>query len=299
MMVFVQKIVASDFSRLYVGAIEPQYQLASWYDIPYYKGNSDTYRGRVSYHNIVYDNVQLRFDQLKQRISVLSPEGQLFILPEKEYINWFEMDGHRYVLDPEDTTRYASLLCDGSTNGIRLYHSEWKVLYGEKTFEGKKYQKVLRTKEHYMLITPDGAQHQVKRASDVAKLFPEQQKQIRQFAKKNRLSFTKKDREGSLVRLVESILGLPIENNREEYRPSVVDSLDASNLSSLNFNSSSLSLDGLVVGIPVLDSAMTVVPTKRKVYVVPGVKKAKASIADDHELAEVVVVGGRQSAVEN
>ena len=32
---------------------------------------------------------------------------------------------------------------------------------------------------------------------------------------------------------------------------------------------------------------------------VPGVKKAKASVADDQELAEIVVVGGRQSAVDN
>ena len=31
----------------------------------------------------------------------------------------------------------------------------------------------------------------------------------------------------------------------------------------------------------------------------PGVKKAKASVADDQELGEIVVVGGRQSAVEN
>ena len=32
-------------------------------------------------------------------------------------------------------------------------------------------------------------------------------------------------------------------------------------------------------------------------YIVPGVQKARASVADDQELAEIVVVGGRQSAV--
>ena len=58
----------------------------------------------------------------------------------------------------------------------------------------------------------------------------------------------------------------------------------------------------LITGIPVLDNdsvAMAVASTKTKVYVVPGVKKAKASVADDQELAEIVVVGGRQSAVKN
>jgi hypothetical protein len=56
--------------------------------------------------------------------------------------------------------------------------------------------------------------------------------------------------------------------------------------------------NSLITGIPVLDSdsvATSVVPTKT--YIVPGVKKARASIADDQELDEIVVVGGRQSAV--
>ena len=39
--------------------------------------------------------------------------------------------------------------------------------------------------------------------------------------------------------------------------------------------------------------------SKTKVYIVPGVKKARVSVADDQELAEIVVVGGRQSAVNN
>ena len=122
---------ASDFARLYVGALEPQYQIWSWQDIPYYKGNTDAYRGRVSYHGIVYDDVLLRFDQLAQRVVVLSPGGNVFCLPEQDHIDWFEMDGHKYVHDPEDSSRYAYLLCDGKSNGIRLYHCVWKVYNGE------------------------------------------------------------------------------------------------------------------------------------------------------------------------
>ena len=58
----------------------------------------------------------------------------------------------------------------------------------------------------------------------------------------------------------------------------------------------------LIAGIPVLDNdsvAAAVASAKTKVYVVPGMKKAKASISDNQELAEIVVVGGRQSAVDN
>ena len=42
---------------------------------------------------------------------------------------------------------------------------------------------------------------------------------------------------------------------------------------------------------------MAVAPTRTRVYIVPGVKKARESIADDHELAEIVVIGGHQSAL--
>ena len=80
---------------------------------------------------------------------ILSSVGNYSCLPEQEHIDWFEMDGHVYVHDPEDSSRYASLLCDGSTNGIRLYHCLWKVYNGEKDFGGKKYLKTLYTKEHF------------------------------------------------------------------------------------------------------------------------------------------------------
>ena len=301
---------ASDFARLYVGSVEPQYQLLLWHDIPYYKDNTDLYAGRVSYHGVVYDNVQLRFDQFMQRIAVLTPVGNYLCLPEKKYIDWFEMDGHRYVQDPEDSTRYANLLCDGSTNGIRFYHSVWKIDNGDMYFGTRKLLRTLRTLEQYTLITPDGEMHHVKRLSDVAKLFPEQKKQIRQTARKNHLSFSKSKRESSLVKVVESISGYDngqwkMDNGK---LASALDNgqwtMDNGQLQegvTNNYPSSIINYP-LIKGIPVLDSdtvSIAAGSSKSKVYVVPGMKKARASIADDQELDEIVVVGGRPSSVDN
>ena len=289
---------ASDFARLYVGSIEPQYQTWVWHDNPYYKENADMYTGRISYHGVVYDHVKLRFDQLKQCVVVLPPREKVFCLPEQEYIDWFEMDGHRYVHDPEDNSRFASLLCDGSTNGIRLYHSMWKIYSGEKNLDGRKYLKTLHTEEQYTLITSDGEKHHVKRASDVAKLFPEQKKQIKQFAKKNRLYFSKGERENSLVKVVKNIMGSPLPASRGDgsFVTSAYITKEPSPRDTL------IDEKKLIAGIPVLDSdsvAMAVASSKTKVYVVPGAKKAKASVSDNQELDEIVVVGGRQSAVKN
>ncbi len=133
---------ASDFARLYVGAVEPQYQSSLWHDNPYYEGQrmkaegQRLYHGRISYYGVVYEDVQLRYDLLKQSVIVLSPVGNVFCQPEQEHVDWFEMDGHRYVHAPEDSLRYAALLCDGSSNGIRLYHSVWKAYSGEQTIFG-------------------------------------------------------------------------------------------------------------------------------------------------------------------
>ena len=293
---------ASDFARLYVGEVEPQFQASLWHDIPYYKGNTNLYKGRVSYHGVVYDDVQLRFDQLEQRIAVLSPVGNVLCLPEQEYIDWFEMDGYRYVHDPENSAHYAALLCDGSINGIRLYHGVWKVYGGDNIVDGKQVQKNLSIKELYTLITPDGNRHQVKRASDIIRLFPDQKKQIRQTVRQHRLSFKKSRREESLVKVVESLVGEELRTKSEELRIKSYDySQGGKTPQQGNHNSSLLTLNSqLVPGIPVLDiDSVAMTDAKTQVYVVPGVKKAKASVADDQELDEIVVVGGRQSAVKN
>ena len=294
---------ASDYARLYVGPIEPQYQVSLWHDIPYYKGNTNVYQGRISYHGVVYDEVQLRFDQLEQRVAVLTPVKGVFCLPEQACIDWFEMDGHRYVHDPEDGSRFAALLCDGSGNGVRLYHSVWKVYGGENSFGGKKYVKVLSTNEYYSLQTADGAIHHVKNARDVARIFPEQKGQIKQMAKQRHLSFSKKEREQSLVKVVEGVSGaklFTVDSLRftDDYS-AAEDGLASKSTVNRKLSTVNYPTDSLIAGIPVLDSdtLSTTGSAKTKVYIVPGVQKARASVADDQELAEIVVVGGRQSAV--
>ncbi len=298
---------ASDYARLYVGAVEAQYPKALWHELPYYKGNTTMYRGRISYHGVVYDNVLMRFDQLKQCVVVVPPREGVFCLPEQEFVDWFEMDGRRFVHDPEDGSRYSSLLSDGSTNGICLYHCEWKDYGGDKVFEGKKYLKTLYTEERYTLVTPDGEAHHVKRASDVVKLFPEQKKQIKQYVKKNRLSFSRSNREISLKKVVESLPQQATPTLKPTPNSSRAGGESEESVANLPSHTGEVGggfggPESFITGIPVLDNdsvARAVGSSKTMVYMVPGVKKAMASVADDQELSEIVVVGGRQSAVNN
>ncbi len=291
---------ASDYARLYIGPVEPQYQLSRWYDIPYYKGNTNMYKGRISYYGVVYDNVELRFDQMKQHVSVLSPKAGICCLPDQKHIDWFEMDGYRFVHDPEDSTRFAALLCDGSANGVQLYHSMWKHYNGEKTFGERKLLKNLSNHEHYTLVTPDGETYHVKRAKDVAALFPEQKKQIKQFAKQQHLTFNKQRREQSLAKVVASVIGEKKEIATSHLRPETTPEGEINN--ALPVSIENIPADSLIAGIPVLDSdtlSISAGSANTRTYIVPGAKKARASLADDQELAEIVVVAGRQSVVQS
>ena len=298
---------ASDFARLYIGEVEPQYLLSAWRDIPYYKGTTDLYEGRISYHGVVYNHVKLRFDQLEQRVVILSPIGNVFCIPEQEHIDWFEMDGQRFVHDPEDDSRFAALLSDGSANGTRLYHSVWKVVSGENANEARKYQKNLAIKEHFTIVTPDDRVYHVKSASNIAKIFPEQKKEIKQFTRQQQLSFTKNMREYSLMRVVENLKGrptpLPLPHKEgSRYSQDELAKKEQAVLVTTPLPQREGLEEGLLSGIPVLDNdsvAAAVASTKTKTYIVPGVKKAKVSLSDDQELDEIVVVGGRPSAVNN
>lgn len=306
MMFIIQHAVAqkeqpsvADLARLYVGMVEPQYEAWLWNDCPYYQDESNAYPGRISYFGVVYDDVRLRFDELKQQVVVLSPAAKVFCVPQQVHVDWFEMDGHRYVHDPENPSRYSYLLCDGSTNGVRLYHCVWKVYDGERIVGRDTYKKVLSTKDHYTLVTADGETHHVKGLSDVAKLFPDQRQQLKQTARKNRLSFSRREREASLVRLIESITGSPI---AQESEVQVSEKAEVQVSDSGQHHAVPIDEGKLIGGIPVIDSdtvSMTAASSATKVYIVPGVEKAKVSVADDQELGEIVVVGGRQSAVSN
>ena len=292
---------ASDYARLYVGPVEPQYQLSKWHDIPYYKGNTNMYKGRISYYGVVYDNVELRFDLMKQHVTVLSPTAGICCLPDQKHIDWFEMDGYRFVHDPEDSTRFAALLCDGSTNGIQLYHSMWKNYNGEKTFGERKLLKNLSDYEHYTLITPDGKTYHVKRAKDVAALFPDQKKQIKQFARQQHLSFSKRKRAQSLAQVVASVAGERSMTQEKQQEVATATDITFPPIPT-QLSAPNIPADSLIAGIPVLDSdtiSITAGSANTRTYIIPGAKKARASIADDQELAEIVVVAGRQSVVQS
>ncbi len=303
--------VAGDHARLYVGRVEPQYQLTAWRDNPYYGDNLDVHMGRICYHGVVYDNVRLRYDMLTQNVIVQAPTTNIFCIPEQQFVDWFELDGYRYVHDPSNENRYAAVILDGSKNGVRLYHSMWKEYKGEIPVE-RKFLKILSNYDQYTIVNADGKSFQVKELSDVVKIFPGQKETLTAFSKENRLKYNDDVRETSLAMLADAVKGAPSQPPRGEELKRHTSLAASLTPNSSAFSTSAKALPSnsqhptsdtqeLIAGIPVIDSdSMTVTKSSgARIYIVPGVKKAKVSIADDHELDEILVVGGRQSTVKS
>lgn len=304
---------AGDYASLFVGRIEQPYVLKI-YSVPPYLGDTDEFvKGEVAYGGVVYRNVMLRYDEMQHRLVVMSPEANTFIMPDQRFIEWFTINGRRYVHDAEKTETFSEECY--SQNGVQLLKHSQKVVEGQTLVENY-YQNRVERKEFLELALPDGSAYHVKGAGDIIKLLPEKKKEIKAFVKERRLHFDKQLREQSLATLIQQYQAA-----LEAAAPAAPLSSDAAMLSSDAAAASAINAPALntpadatalntpatapIPGIPALDNAASEQKSRdgeyvaSKSYVVPGVRKAEQSISDDHELDEIVVVAGRQSAVKS
>jgi len=287
-------------SPLFVGRIEKQYNQAIYKDVPYLGDNNNLTKGNISYNCIVYSTVMMRYDLLKQQIVVNTPQKNIFIVPEQKRVDWFSLNGIRYVHSFADSIAYAAELLDGSINGLMLQKVTTKVLDGETVKDGR-YMQLLKTTEKYVLRMLDGSVHEVRKAKDIIKLFPDQEQQIKACVKQNHLSFKKAYRAESLAIVVSSL--------STDYTVPVYSSTPLAIHTSPNvdpFSSPLVESEEILTGIPVLDDKDMIVLQSRaseyadsKVYVAASDRKATQSLSDDHELDEIIVVAGRQNAVKS
>jgi len=290
-----QIFAQDDLSPLFVGKIEKQYQQALYKDNPYFFDTYNPFKGDISHNGIVYKNVDMRYDMLNQQIVVSTPVSNRLVVPEQFRIDWFSINGTRYVHSIGDSACYAAELLDGSINGLLLQRESVKKISGEVAHDGH-YQYTLKTSTKYNLRMLDGSVHEVAKAKDIIRLFPDQEEQIKSFVKQNRLSFRSSTRSVSLSRLVASLTTDYIAQKTTTEPLSI-----KSKFSTLHFP-----LSTYKDGIPVLDDKeMSILQARSgeyaesKVYVVPSERKAVQSLADDHELGEIVVIAGRQNAVKS
>lgn len=174
---FDQKLVeayqkeAGDHAALYYSPLEQPFNMTRWANDPFWAGQEGT-RGSICYDGIVYDNVLMRFNVAEQQLAVATPENNILVAPNMSKVSYFVLFGKRFeIIDG----LYACQ--EYAKNGVELWNAKKKI-------KGQDVLKGLRSFYSYneidiFYLKKDGVLYPVKKAKDIIRLFPAQEKKLK------------------------------------------------------------------------------------------------------------------------
>lgn len=159
--------------------------------------------GSVFYDGILYENIPLRYDIIKDQLVVRYVDQVSGISLHKEKIDFFSVHNHYFIHFKEDNLNSASIpagFYDRVYNGsVELFVSRSKGTLKEVSVEGN-FITVLKQKNNFFL-KKGGVYYPVESSGSVLKVLGSKQKEIQDFLKKSNIKF-RKDPENSIVLMV-------------------------------------------------------------------------------------------------
>ena len=192
---YLQKIEKQ--SLLYNGNDQVNYPRTS--NHPYLK--SEQYvKARLSYHNVIYPDVFLRFDLCRNELIIRTYEFRNVVLfPEN--VDFVELHGKNIIFFSHDnlpgcpSSGYYNLLYSGK---CRILERNSAILT-EKTELGKLLRFFDLSTNYYLY--KDGVYHQIKNESGLLKILNTYKKELKKFISTNHLQF-KRDAEEFLIQTI-------------------------------------------------------------------------------------------------
>ena len=188
-----------DQSKLYNGSQYASYGFVFKTGSPYYKSDQFTY-GSVLYDGILFNNLPLLYEDLRELL-ITKKEGYLLQLITAR-VSAFTISGHQFI----------RLVADSSNRGISKT-GFYEVLYPGRSLVLKKTYKniqdvasVSEGLSHFIeesdsyFIKKGNSFIRVKSKNEMFDIFPDHQKEIQLFIKKNKLNF-RKDEENTLTQV--------------------------------------------------------------------------------------------------
>lgn len=168
---------------------------------PYLVTNEYT-SGTICYNNVVYEQIQMRFDLYKDEIMVRPPNKPYNIILEKEKINYVLLNGVRIV--PYKKGQYSNVPAGNFTillnEGAYLVIANYTVSLKE-SISGTAVEGTFRFKRRYYLCK-EGICYPIFNKKSILKLFPDKKNELDSYARQQKLKF-RKDPEGAFVAIVE------------------------------------------------------------------------------------------------
>jgi len=159
--------------------------------------------GSVFYDGVLYENVPMRFDIIKDQLVVRYVDQVSGISLHNEKIDYFTIHNHHFIHFREDNLNSSSL-----PPGFydRVYNGGFEVLVNrskgtlkEVSVEGN-FITILKQKNNFFL-KKGGVYYPVESSGSVLKVLGNKQKEIQEFLKKSNIKF-RKDPENAIVRMV-------------------------------------------------------------------------------------------------
>ena len=175
------------------------------YTISFYEGHpyffkDELSKGSITYDNIVFDNVELLYDEAKDwvilqdsthRIQLVSERLQGFTVFNQPFIRL-----EKNVNTPIVSTGFYQVLYDGK---IKLYKKEVKII--KEKFTNTPELKVLFEKLNYYYIKKADRFYRIVKKKDFLKIFNDKNKELNDFISNGKLNF-RKDKDNTLTKLI-------------------------------------------------------------------------------------------------
>ena len=159
--------------------------------------------GSVFYNNVLYENVPLLFDIIKEEVLIRDLSKMYIMRLNNDNINWFKIWGHSFVHLKQDSgtnspvhTGFYDELYKGN---VSLYKKVSKI-FKENTASAQGVNKYVVENNEYF-IKKNGQYFRIKNKKSMLFVIDDKQKQVQQFIRKNRLKF-KKNKDDSFAKAV-------------------------------------------------------------------------------------------------
>lgn len=201
---------AGDHAALYCGIAQTRHPAIGQETTPYWE-DGQFREGKVCFSGVVYPRVMLRYDLEQQQIEVLSPEKHLIVIPDQKKVEWFCMEGKRYV-------KHGSVYLREEYAGKSVSLGQLSVkIRTNDIIENNQAYKALKEKQTWYMVLGKDSLEEVNSLRRLRRLFPEYSNQLSNYAKYKRLKFKKDVRGESLASCVAYLDNtLPIQPAPEE-----------------------------------------------------------------------------------
>jgi hypothetical protein len=182
---------SGDQSGIYSGTQYGGYPFSFTEGHPFfYTDKSGT--GSVLYDGVLYENVQLQYDELKEVVVMQDASHRIQLVNER--IAAFTVFNNRFIRLERDSlnrslvsTGFYNLLYEGNVSALK---KETKELREELRSNGEGIQRYIDVRKYYY-IKKNNEYYPVKNKKSVTGIYADHKKEIQQFIRKNKLSFRK------------------------------------------------------------------------------------------------------------